>query len=63
MKVGDTIRIITMSGEPQYTGKEGVITAIVKDPWGDTAIYGTWGGLSLYPAAGDMFEVIAGRES
>ena len=57
-KVGDKIRIIYMDGEPQYTGKEGVITKIAKDPWGDTAIYGTWGGCSLYPSAGDKFEVI-----
>lgn len=27
-KIGDTIRIIRMSGEPKYSGKEGTITKI-----------------------------------
>lgn len=56
-KVGDTIRIIDMQGEPQYAGREGVIEQISKDPWGDTAMYGTWGGLSVYVDK-DVYEII-----
>lgn len=58
MKIGDRIRIVSMSGEPQYTGKEGVIERISVDPWGNTAYYGTWGGCAVYPSAGDVVEVI-----
>ena len=61
VKVGDKIRIIYMN-DPyagnDYAGREGVVTMVSKDPWGDTAIYGTWGGCSLYPSAGDRFEII-----
>ena len=56
-EVGMKIRIINMDGEPQYAGKEGTITKIAKDPWGDTVLYGTWGGLSVYPCK-DNIEVI-----
>lgn len=59
LQVGDKIRIEFMEGEPQYTGREGVVTAISKDPWGDTAIYGTWGGCSLYPSAGDSYTILS----
>lgn len=48
LEIGDKIRIDYMSGEPQYTGKEGIVKYIVKDLWGDIAVRGTWGGLSLY---------------
>lgn len=58
VEIGDLIRIDYMDGEPQYTGKVGTVTDIQVDPWGDTAIYGTWGGCSLYPAAGDRFVVL-----
>lgn len=47
--IGDKIKILSMDGEPQYEGKEGIITWISRDPWGDTALYGTWGGCSIYP--------------
>ena len=57
-KVGDYIRIDYMNGEPQYTGKEGTVTYITKDPWGDTTIRGTWGGCSLYPSAGDSYTIL-----
>lgn len=56
-KVGDRIRILRMEGEPQYTGREGVIERISNDPWGDTALYGTWGGCSIYLGK-DEFTVI-----
>lgn len=43
LKVGDKIRIIEMSGEPHYNGKEGTIEYI--DDTGQ--IFGSWGGLAL----------------
>ena len=52
-KVGDTIRIIHMNGEPRYTGKEGVIKSI--DNAGQ--LHGTWGGLAIIPEEDD-FEIV-----
>ena len=45
VKIGDTIKIIAMEGEPQYTDREGVVTHI------DDArqIHGTWGGCAIIP--------------
>ena len=43
IKIGDTIKIIKMEGEPQYTDREGVITHI--DDAGQ--IHGTWGGCAI----------------
>lgn len=54
MKIGDRIRIIRMEGEPQYTGREGIITHI--DDAGQ--IHGTWGGCALSREYGDVFERI-----
>ena len=53
VQIGDRIRIIYMDGEPQYTGKEGIVTRI------DDAnqIHGDWGGCALIPNV-DKFEVI-----
>lgn len=48
LEIGDKIRIDYMRGEPDYTGRIGFVKKISKDPWGDIAVYGTWGGLSLY---------------
>lgn len=42
-KVGDRIRIIRMAGEPQYSGREGLITNI--DDAGQ--LHGTWGGCAV----------------
>ena len=53
VKVGDTIRIIDMSGEPHYCGREGVVTHI--DDMGQ--LHGTWGGLAVIPGE-DAYEVI-----
>jgi len=53
VKVGDKIRIIYMDGEPQYSGKEGIIRTI--DDMGQ--IHGSWGGCALIPGV-DEFEVI-----
>ena len=57
VKIGDTIKIIKMAGEPQYTNRKGVITHI--DDAGQ--IHGTWGGCALIPEI-DTF-VILNRES
>ncbi len=53
MKIGTKIKIISMDGEPQYTGKEGEITRI------DDAeqLHGTWGGCAIIPGV-DTFEII-----
>ena len=53
-KVGDKIRIIDMSGEPRYTGREGIVEYI--DDAGQ--IHGTWGGCALIPGE-DSWEVIS----
>ena len=52
-KVGDTIKILQMQGEPQYEGKEGVIQHI--DALGQ--LHGTWGGCAVIPEI-DKYEVI-----
>ena len=55
--IGDTIRIIDMSGEPRYCGREGVVTHI--DSMGQ--LHGTWGGLAVIPGT-DSFEVLEGKD-
>ena len=45
IKIGDTIKIIKMEGEPQNTDREGVVTHI--DDGGQ--IHGTWGGCAIVP--------------
>ena len=52
-KVGQKIRIIEMDGEPQYSGREGVIRHI--DGMGQ--LHGDWGGLAVIPGT-DSFTVI-----
>ena len=44
-EIGEKIRILFMEGEPQYTGKEGIVEYI--DDAGQ--IHGTWGGCALIP--------------
>lgn len=53
VKIGDKIRIIIMQGEPQYTGREGIVEYI--DDAGQ--IHGTWGGCALIPSE-DVWEII-----
>ena len=53
VRIGDTIKIIQMNGEPQYSGKIGVVELI--DDFGQ--IHGTWGGCALIPGI-DQFVVI-----
>ena len=57
IKVGDEIRIISMDGEPQYSGKTGIVILI--DDAGQ--IHGTWGGCALIPSL-DSFEIIKKAE-
>lgn len=52
-EVGDTIQIIEMLGEPNYSGKNGVIKTI--DSMGQ--LHGTWGGLAVIPEE-DVFRII-----
>jgi hypothetical protein len=53
VKIGDKIRIVVMQGEPQYTGKEGIVQYI--DDAGQ--IHGSWGGCALIPDE-DSWEII-----
>lgn len=53
VKVGDKIKIISMDGEPQYTGKEGIVERI--DDMGQ--IHTTAGGCAIIPEI-DLFEII-----
>lgn len=52
-QVGDKIRITYMKGEPNYTGKEGIVKTI--DDFGQ--LHGSWGGLAVIPDM-DEYEVI-----
>jgi hypothetical protein len=52
-KIGDKIRINWMEGEPQYAGREGVVTRI--DDIGQ--LHGTWGGCAVIPGDDD-YEII-----
>ena len=45
IKIGDSLKIIEMQGEPHYKGREGKATYI--DDMGQ--IHGTWGGLAIVP--------------
>ena len=50
IKIGDTIRIITMINEPHYSNREGVVTHI--DDAGQ--IHGTWGGCAIITETNDF---------
>lgn len=54
IEVGTLIKIIKMQGEPQYTGKVGVVEHI--DAIGQ--LHGTWGGCAVIPEE-DEVEVIS----
>ena len=53
VKIGDTIRIIKMEGEPKYANTYGVVTHI--DGMGQ--LHGTWGSLAIIPEV-DVFQII-----
>ena len=44
-KIGMTVKVLQMIGEPHYTGKIGIIEHI--DAIGQ--LHGTWGGLAIQP--------------
>lgn len=52
-KVGDTIRIVEMTGEPSYSGRVGVVELV--DDIGQ--IHGSWGGLAIQPEH-DTYEIL-----
>lgn len=56
--IGDKIQIIEMNGEPQYTGKEGIVERI--DDAGQ--IHGSWGGCALILEC-DTFKIIEKEKS
>ena len=51
--IGKEIEIISMEGEPQYTGKRGLVRRI--DSLGQ--LHGTWGGCAIIPET-DTWKVI-----
>ena len=53
IKIGDTIKIINMEGEPHYKDREGVVTHI--DDVGQ--MHGTWGGCAIIPGI-DTYVII-----
>lgn len=50
LKVGDKIEIISMEGEPQYSGKTGTVTHTNVDPW-EKHKYGELGVVVAYMKA------------
>lgn len=57
VEVGDTIEIIHMQGEPNYTGRTGEVRTI--DSLG--GLHGTWGGLAVLPDV-DAYRIIKRKE-
>ena len=57
-KVGDTIRILCVSGLQKYTGKEGVVEFY--DSFGQ--LHGTWGNIVIVPGE-DKYEIIGEKEN
>lgn len=54
--LGKTVRIIYMEGEPQYSGREGVVLRI--DDTGQ--LHGSWGGCAIIPDV-DSFEIVSSK--
>lgn len=57
VNVGDTIIILSMQGEPEYSGKSGIVKRI--DSLGQ--VHGTWGGLAVIPEI-DEIQIIEGDD-
>ena len=57
VKIGATVRIIEMKGEPQYAGRIG----IVKYTDDMVQVHGTWGGCAIIPEV-DKFEIVKETE-
>ena len=51
--IGKTVRIVSMAGEPHYTGRTGVVRHV--DDAGQ--IHGSWGGCAIVPEE-DVYEVV-----
>lgn len=51
--VGSKVQVLCMEGEPQYTGKIGVVESI--DAIGQ--LHGTWGGCAIIPGT-DEYSVL-----
>lgn len=59
--IGKTIKIISMPGDPaesDYTGRSGVVKKVVQDCYGEEQLWGTWGGIAIYPNH-DEYEVLS----
>lgn len=56
-QIGDTIKIISAFGMPEYTDKVGVVKSI--DYLGQ--LHGTWGKWQLVPGE-DIYEIIGGND-
>jgi hypothetical protein len=41
----------------EYAGREGTITQVGIDPFGDAYLVGTWGSLNLYPKV-DIIKIL-----
>jgi hypothetical protein len=54
--LGRKIMIVSMLGEPQYSGRAGMVELV--DDSGQ--LHGSWGGLALQPE-NDKFVIIGGR--
>ncbi len=59
VKVGDTIKIVSMKGEREYDGKIGVVEFI--DSFGQ--LHGTWGGLAVIPDEDSFQVIVRGNEN
>lgn len=53
VKIGDSIRVIKMEGEPDYSNRVGTVTAID----GIGQLHGTWGGLAIIPEK-DTYQIL-----
>ena len=53
VRINDTIKILYMEGEPDYTGKTGTVKYI--DDAGQ--LHGTWGGCAIIPKE-DRFVIL-----
>lgn len=51
--LGKIVRILNMNGEPNYTGRTGMVDHV--DDIGQ--LHGTWGGLAIIPEE-DEFEIV-----
>ena len=53
VKIGDSIKVIKMEREPDYSNRVGTVTAID----GIGQLHGTWGGLAIIPEK-DTYQVL-----